>query len=71
MPRKIRELRADLRRSGMVVAKGRGRCDHEVWIHPSLPGFTLVLDDKDGDDAAPYKESDVRKALARIRRAGL
>jgi predicted RNA binding protein YcfA (HicA-like mRNA interferase family) len=62
MPRKIRELKADLKRSGFIRLKGRGKGSHEVWKHPLLT-LRVVIAGKDGDDADPYKEKDVRDAL--------
>lgn len=62
MPRKLRELRADLRKHGFVRLKDRGKGDHEGWRH--LPtGVTVGLDGKDGRDARPYQEKEVRLAI--------
>jgi predicted RNA binding protein YcfA (HicA-like mRNA interferase family) len=61
MPRKLRELRADLRKHGFVRLKGRGKGDHEVWKHPT--GARVGLDGKDGQDAKPYQEKQVRAAI--------
>jgi hypothetical protein len=69
MPRKIRQLRADLRRAGLVRLKERGKGDHEVWEHPTILGVRVVLDGKDGDDAKPYQERNVENALANVRAA--
>lgn len=61
MPRKVRELRADLRREGWYVARRRG--SHETWKHPLLPGKKATLAGKDGADAKPYQEDEVAAAL--------
>src|SRR5690242_12244331 len=69
MPRKIRQLRAELKRAGLVRLKERGKGDHEVWEHPTMPGVQIVLDGKDGDDAKPYQERNVRNVLDIVRNA--
>ena len=57
MPRKIRQLKADLRRAGFAMRPGKG--SHTVWEHPLVPD-DLTLAGHDGDDAKPYQEKDVR-----------
>ncbi len=61
MPRKIRELRADLRRAGFSIDRQTG--SHQVWKHPLLPGLSAVLAGTDGADAKPYQERQVRSIL--------
>jgi hypothetical protein len=58
MPRKIRELRADLRRASFVWRPGKG--SHGVWTHPLHPDVRISLAGNDGDDAKEYQERDVR-----------
>jgi predicted RNA binding protein YcfA (HicA-like mRNA interferase family) len=65
-PRKIRELKADLRRAGFIERPGKG--SHTVWQHPRLTN-SLTLSGGDRDDALPYQEKDVRLALVAVRRA--
>ena len=60
MPRKIRELKADLVRSGFLLRLGKG--DHTHWTHPRLRGLRVTLAGHDGDDAKRYQEADVREA---------
>jgi predicted RNA binding protein YcfA (HicA-like mRNA interferase family) len=62
MPRKIRELRADLRKAGYRQVKGGGKGSHTKWRHPLVPGSVTVAGN-DGDDAKRYQEDDVREAL--------
>jgi predicted RNA binding protein YcfA (HicA-like mRNA interferase family) len=62
MPRKLRELRADLRQSGWQLIRQTG--SHQTWQHPSHPGVSLRLSGHDGDDAKPYQERDVARAVA-------
>ncbi len=66
MPRKIRQLRADLKKAGFVKDNKRGKGSHTYWEHPELPGYNVVLSGQDGDDAQPYQEKDVREALKRV-----
>ena len=66
MPRKIRELKADLRRAGYRQVPGRGKGSHTWWEHPSVPE-PLSLAGHDGADAQPYQERDVREAVRRAR----
>jgi hypothetical protein len=65
MPRKIRELRADLRQAGFELDHQIG--SHEVWKHRLLPGISAVLAGRDGADAKPYQESQVRRAVRALR----
>jgi len=65
VPRKVRELRADLARAGFTVDHQTG--SHQVWKHPLLPGISAVLARQDGADAKPYQESQVRRALRALR----
>ncbi len=67
MPRKLRQLMADLRRAGASVVRQRG--SHATWQHPAIPGVLVELAGQDGDDAQPYQERDVREALRRIAEA--
>lgn len=66
MPRKLRELRADLRANGFARLKGRGKGDHEVWKHPT--GVRAGLDGKDSQDAKPYQEKHIREAIEEAQR---
>jgi hypothetical protein len=65
MPRKLRELKADLRRAGCTMRPGKG--SHTVWGHPLMPR-KLVLSGSDGDDAKPYQERNLREFLDVLRR---
>ena len=53
MPPKLRDLRGELRRAGFVIDHQTG--SHQVWKHPRLPGFGVVLAGHDGADAKPYQ----------------
>ena len=64
MPPKIRELRSDLRKAGFKMRQAKG--SHNKWSHPEIPDI-LVLSGNDGDDAKPYQERDVRRALQKLK----
>ena len=50
MPRKIRQLEADLRREGFARQPGKG--SHRRYMHPLYPGH-VTLSGQEGDDAKP------------------
>ena len=64
MSKKIRELKAMLRKAGFFVRAGKG--SHTVWEHPDLAD-DIVISGRDGDDAKPYQELDVRKILRKLK----
>ena len=66
MPKKIRELKAALRKVGFECVRIRG--SHERWIHPDLPELPITLAGKDGKDAKLYLEKLVNDALQRLER---
>lgn len=61
MPRKIRQLIADLEDAGFRVVPG-GKGSHRKFRHPRFPG-AVILSGKEGDDALPYQEKQVRNAI--------
>jgi len=61
MPRKIRDLVQELGRVGFVDRGGKG--SHRNLKHPS--GVRITISGNLGDDAKPYQERDVKKALRR------
>ncbi len=67
MPRKLRELRADLRRAGWGIDRQAG--SHQIWKHPLVFGVEVNLAGRDGADAYPYQERDVREAVRLTREA--
>jgi len=66
VPRKVRELKAELRRAGIAEQPGKG--SHSGWRHPLLPD-KLTLSGNDGDDAKHYQERALRSILAKLRAA--
>lgn len=63
MPRKIRELVRDLEKAGFVNRGGKG--SHRNFKHPS--GAIAAISGNPGDDAKPYQEKDLAKALKEAR----
>jgi predicted RNA binding protein YcfA (HicA-like mRNA interferase family) len=69
MPRKIRELKRDLRDAGFELQPKRGKGSHSIWKHPLVPQ-AIVLSGADGDDAQGYQEREVRQGINDARAAG-
>jgi predicted RNA binding protein YcfA (HicA-like mRNA interferase family) len=67
MPRKIRELKAELKRVGFEWRPGKG--SHQVWFHRSIPD-QVTISGNDGDDAKPYLEKQVRSVLEKLGNTG-
>ena len=65
MPKKIRELKAMLRKAGFTWRPGKG--SHTVWEHSLLPEIDLTIAGKDGNDAKPYQEKAVQMALKSLK----
>jgi len=59
MPRKIRQLIADLEKAGFVNRGGKG--SHRNFIHPK--GLLVTISGQSGDDAKPYQEKLVRTKI--------
>ena len=60
MPRKVRQLEADLARAGFINRGGKG--SHRNWVHPRT-GCVVTISGKGGDDAARYQEKQLKQAL--------
>lgn len=59
MARKIRELVRDLERAGFVNRGGKG--PHRNFEHAR--GIRVTLSGQLGDDAKPYQEKEVKRAI--------
>lgn len=59
MARKVRELISDLEQAGFVNRGGKG--SHRNLLHPK--GIRVTLSGRPGDDAKPYQEREVRRAI--------
>jgi hypothetical protein len=68
VPRKIRELKRDLRRARYHQVKGGGKGSHTKWKHPLVPG-AVILSGADGADAQPPQEREVREAVREAKEA--
>jgi len=65
VPRKLRELIADLRRAGFAEVPARG--SHRKFRHPK--GITAILSGHgEGADALPYQEKHVRNMIEESRK---
>ena len=65
MPRKIRELVAGLLANGFAEIAGGGKGSHRKFVHDRYRG-ALTLSGQSGDDAKPYQEKQIRKAMEAI-----
>jgi predicted RNA binding protein YcfA (HicA-like mRNA interferase family) len=59
MPRKVRHLITELERAGFVNRGRKG--GHRNFTHAK--GIRVTVSGHPGDDAKPYQERDVRRAL--------
>jgi predicted RNA binding protein YcfA (HicA-like mRNA interferase family) len=60
MPRKVRQLIAELEKAGFVNRGGKG--SHRNFIHPKGP--RVLISGHPGDDAHYYQEKAVRRKIA-------
>ena len=63
MPKKIRELKQILRKSGFTEIVGKG--SHTNWTHPNYIG-KLTVSGQDSADAKRYQEKDVSLAIQEV-----
>jgi len=63
VPRKVRQLIADLERAGFVSRGGKG--SHRNFTHPK--GARVTVSGGASDDAKHYQERDVRRALDAVK----
>jgi len=59
MPRKLRELMADLEQAGFINRGGKG--SHRNYTHPR--GIRVTLSGQAGADARHYQEKEVRRKI--------
>jgi predicted RNA binding protein YcfA (HicA-like mRNA interferase family) len=64
MPRKVRQLIAELEKAGFVNRGGKG--SHRNFLHPKGPRVTLS--GNPGHDAQPYQERQVRRQIEESRK---
>jgi predicted RNA binding protein YcfA (HicA-like mRNA interferase family) len=63
MPRKVRQLIADLEKAGFVNRGGKG--SHRNFTH--LKAVRVTLSGSSGDDARHSQERDVKRALDAVK----
>jgi predicted RNA binding protein YcfA (HicA-like mRNA interferase family) len=63
MPRKVRQLIADLKKHGFIDRGGKG--SHRNFVHPV--GGIVTISGNPGDDAKKYQEKEVKLAIARAK----
>ena len=63
MPRKVRELVAQLEQAGFENRGGKG--SHRNYVHPGL-SKPITISGKLGDDAKQYQIRAVRSAIAEL-----
>lgn len=58
MPRKIRQLEADLVKAGFTRVPGKG----SHWVHPKVK-IPVTISGQPGNDAKRYEEQEVQQAI--------
>jgi predicted RNA binding protein YcfA (HicA-like mRNA interferase family) len=66
MPRKIRQLIAELESAGFAIVPG-GKGSHRKFRHARFPG-SVILSGGDGEDARHYQEKQIRNAIREVSR---
>jgi predicted RNA binding protein YcfA (HicA-like mRNA interferase family) len=66
MPRKLRQLIADLETAGFERTVG-GKGSHRKFRHARFAG-SVILSGRDGDDAQHYQEKQIRHAIQETQR---
>jgi len=67
VPKKVRELKAMLRKAGFGYRPGKG--SHTFWWHAAISD-RITFSGSDGDDAKPYQEAMVYDALRKLKERG-
>jgi len=65
MVRKIRQLIKDLMDAGFYEIHGGRKGSHRKFTHALYPG-AVTLSGKPGDDAKPYQERQVQRAVEEV-----
>ncbi|MEH2407946.1 type II toxin-antitoxin system HicA family toxin [Nostoc sp.] len=64
MPKKIRELKAILLKTGFVYRPAKA--SHTFWTYPLIPDKPVTIARKDGDDAPRYLEKQGNRVLKQL-----
>jgi predicted RNA binding protein YcfA (HicA-like mRNA interferase family) len=67
MGRKIRQLIKELTDAGFREIQGGGKGSHRKFTHARFSG-AVTLSGKPGDDAKPYQERQVQRAVEEVLR---
>ena len=67
MARKVRDLIRDLTEAGFYKIPTGGKGSHRKFTHADYPG-AVTISGKDGDDAKPYQEKQVKRAIEAVKR---
>jgi len=65
MPRKVRELIRDLLSVGFYEISGGGKGSHRKFAHSGYSG-AVTISGRPGDDAKPYQEKEVKRAIEAV-----
>jgi len=68
MPRKVRELRANLRRASSLEVRGRGKGSHSFWRHRDYPDLRTTLSGQVSQNVRDYQESQIAVVIAEVKR---
>ena len=66
MPKKIRELKSMLVQAGFELIPKRGKGSHAMYQYPGTT-IRVNIPGKDGTDAKPYLEKQVKVAIQRAK----
>ena len=66
MPKKIRELKSMLVQAGFELVPKRGKGSHVMYQYPGTT-IRVNIPGKDGTDAKPYLEKQVKVAIQRAK----
>ncbi len=67
MPRKVRQLIRDLLSAGFGEIASGGKGSHRKFVHERFAG-AVTLSGNPGEDAKPYQEKQVKRAIEEIRK---
>ena len=65
MPRKIRDLIRDLKKTGFIDRGGKG--SHRNFVHPALTK-PVTVSGNEGDDVKHYQEKAVQLAIKEVKK---
>jgi predicted RNA binding protein YcfA (HicA-like mRNA interferase family) len=66
LPKKVRELKSMLIKAGFELIPKRGKGSHAIYQYPGTT-IRVNLPGKDGADAKPYSEKQVKEAIQKAK----